>query len=76
MKILYLEDNDEAVITIRRITAHYKHTLLVADSIEAGLSMLDEQPDLVLADMMLIDGMQLLLPKRPENNIPICRLSF
>ena len=56
MKILYLEDNEDAVANFRRITTFYKHHLLVADSVKVGLSMLDEHPNLVLADMLLADG--------------------
>ena len=56
MKILYVEDNPDAVSSIRRITSHFNYDLLVADTVEKGLTLLSERPNLVLADMLLPDG--------------------
>jgi CheY-like chemotaxis protein len=56
MNILYVEDNRDAVSTTQRITTHFRHQLLVAETIAGGLALLDARPDLVLLDMLLPDG--------------------
>ena len=56
MKILYIEDNLDAVHPIQRIASHFGYDLLLAETVVGGLSLLAEAPTLVLADMLLPDG--------------------
>lgn len=56
MKILYIEDNPDAVHPIQRIADHFHYDLLGAETIADGLAMLANVPDLVLVDMLLPDG--------------------
>jgi DNA-binding response OmpR family regulator len=56
MKILYVEDNPDAVHPIRRIATYIGAEFLTTDTIEEGLRLLRQQPTLVLHDMMLPDG--------------------
>lgn len=56
MKLLYVEDNGDAVHPIRRIANFLQHDFLVAPTVSGGLELLAERPYLVLVDMALPDG--------------------
>ena len=56
MKILYVEDNPDAVHPIQRIASYLHYEFLVAETIADGMILLSKTPNLVLVDMMLPDG--------------------
>ena len=78
MKILYIEDDPDSIHPIERITSYLGYELLVANTIERGLAMLNERVYLVLADMLLPDGDAITFTKqaRPQwPTLPIIILS-
>lgn len=57
LRILYLEDNPEAIHHIERIAEVEGYELFTAETIEEGLRLLDlHRPNLLLVDMLLPDG--------------------
>src|ERR1700694_332825 len=56
MKVLYIEDNQDAVPHIQRVVEHLNYEFLLAETVAEGLAMLQQVPDLVLVDMILPDG--------------------
>lgn len=81
MKILYVEDDDDSVYSVKNRLERAGHTILVARDGEAGLSMAQaEKPDLILMDLSLprLDGWEATrrLKSQPETRgIPVIALS-
>ena len=70
MKILYIEDNPESIYSVKRIADYFKHELLVGENIRRGLELLNEQPRLVLIDMLLPDGDAIAFTKQARDRWP------
>ncbi len=61
MKVLYVEDEGIYIRTVQRVTDLMGYELLSAADGAQALKLLDEQPDLIIADMSLpdMDGLDL-----------------
>jgi CheY-like chemotaxis protein len=81
VKILYVEDDDDSVYSVRHRLERAGHTILIARDGEAGLAMAQsEKPDLILMDLSLprLDGWEATrrLKSQPETRgIPVIALS-
>ncbi len=80
-KILYIEDNADNRLLVRRILMVEGYEVLEAEDGKTGIELaMHEQPDLVLMDMNLpeVDGYELtrLMREKPElQNIPIIAMT-
>ncbi|HEY7743416.1 MAG TPA: response regulator [Burkholderiales bacterium] len=81
MRILYVEDDDDSIYSVKHRLERAGHTILVARDGERGVTMAQaEKPDLVLMDLSLphLDGWEATrrLKAAPETKgIPIIALS-
>ena len=81
MKILYVEDDDDSVYSVRHRLERAGHTILVARDGERGVMMAQsENPDIILMDLSLplLDGWEATrrLKAAPETRgIPVIALS-
>jgi CheY-like chemotaxis protein len=81
VKILYVEDDDDSVYSVKNRLERAGHTILVARDGERGVMMArTEKPDLVLMDLSLpvLDGWEATrrLKSQPETRgIPVIALS-
>lgn len=76
--ILYIEDNPDNRLLIKRVLEAEGYQILEADTGEAGVAMISEQsPDLVLLDINLpdIDGYEVAQQIRKTSAVPILALT-
>jgi two-component system, cell cycle response regulator DivK len=81
MRILYVEDNDDAIFTFHRRLTRLGHTVLIARDGREGVAMARSQrPDLIVMDLSLpklngLEATQALKGSDETKHIPILALT-